>query len=271
MLKFVIEREKFNFKYFCIFKDHLSCHGQGPPDYYLNMFQRRCFSFMWRTRYEQIARKTLYLPLSKGGLMVPNIKLKCNSFYLLHVSKLINNYNAPWTHFARYWIGLSLRNYNESFACNLLPHSEYVPSFYSHCLGVFRSFIKDNPHVSFSAWCAKDFYLSLLDSSYRPKCYTVYPLVDFKKSFSNINSNAVDSTCRYVCFKLAHDRLLTNNLLYTKNMSKTRKCMFCNNIETSDHLFIQCSFTKPLNRAVLYLLRLILVSYTKICYTCVSV
>ena len=102
------------------------------------------------------------------------------------------------------------------------------------------------------------FYLSLLDSSYRPKCYTVYPLVDFKKSFSNINSNAVDSTCRDVCFKLAHDRLLTNNLLYTKNMSKTRKCMFCNNIETSDHLFIQCSFTKPLNRAVLYLLRLIL-------------
>jgi len=98
-----------------------------PPDYYLNMFQRRCFSFMWRTRYEQIARKTLYLPLSNGGLMVPNIKLKCNSIYLLHVSKLINNYNAPWTHFAKYWIGLSLQNYNESFASNLLPHSEYVP------------------------------------------------------------------------------------------------------------------------------------------------
>jgi len=75
------------------------------------------------TRYEQIARKTLYLPFS----MVPNIKLKCNTFYLLHVSKLIYNYNAPWTRFAKYWIGLSLRNYNESFASNLLPHSEYVP------------------------------------------------------------------------------------------------------------------------------------------------
>jgi len=153
---------------------------------------------------------------------------------------------------------LSLRNYNESFASNLLPHSEYVPPFYSHCLDVFRSFIKDNPHVSFSAWCANDFYLSLLDSSYRPKCYIVYLLVDFKNSFSNINSNAVDSTCWDVCFKLAHDRLLTNNLLYTNNMSKTRKCIFCNNIETSDHLFIQCCFTKPLNRAVLYLLRLTL-------------
>ena len=39
-------------------------------------------------------------------------------------------------------------------------------------------------------------------------------------------------------------------------MSKTRKCMFCNNIETPDRLFIQCSFTKPVNRADLYLLRL---------------
>jgi len=67
----------------------------------------------------------------------------------------------------------------------------------------------------------------------------------------------MDSTCRDVCFKLVHDRLLTNNLLYTKNMSKTRKCMRCN-IETLYHLFIQCSFTKSLNRAVLYFLRLIL-------------
>ena len=41
-------------------------------------------------------------------------------------------------------------------------------------------------------------------------------------------------------------------------MSKTRKCMFCNNTETADHLFIQCNFTKHLNRAVLYLLSLIL-------------
>jgi len=114
------------------------------------------------------------------------------------------------------------------------------------------------------AWCAKDFYLSLLDSTYRPKCYIVYPHVVFKNSFLNINSNAVDSTCRDVCFKLAHDRLLTNNLLYTKNMSKIRKCMFRNNIETSDHLFIQCSFTKPLNRAVLYLLRLILDRYASL-------
>jgi len=45
---------------------------------------------MWNTRYKQIERTTLYLPLINGGLMVPNIKLKCNSFYLLHVSKLIN-------------------------------------------------------------------------------------------------------------------------------------------------------------------------------------
>jgi len=47
-------------------------------------------------------------------------------------------------------------------------------------------------------------------------------------------------------------------------MSKIRKCMFRNNIETSDHLFIQCSFTKPLNRAVLYLLRLILDRYASL-------
>ena len=83
----------------------------------------------------------------------------------------------------------------------------------------------------------------------------------------NINSNAVDCTCRDMCFKLAHDRLLTNTLLFTKNMSKTRKCMFCHiNIETSDHLFIQCSFTKPLNRAVLYPLLLILDRYASLSF-----
>ena len=191
-----------------------------PPDYYINMFQRKCFLFMWRTRYEQIVRKTLYLPFSSGGLMVPNIKLKCNSFYLLHISKLINNYQAPWTHFAKYWIGLPLRKYNGYFASNVLPHSEYVPPFYSHCLEVFRSFINSNADVSFSSWSAKEFCFCLLDLSYRPKCYSSYPLVDFKNSFSKINANAVDSICRDVCFKLAHVNLLTNNLLYSKTCLK---------------------------------------------------
>ena len=58
-----------------------------------------------------------------------------------------------------------------------------MPPFYSLCLYVFRSFIKDNPLVSFSAWCAQNLYLSLLDSSNRIKCYTNYPLVDLTNRF----------------------------------------------------------------------------------------
>ena len=46
--------------------------------------------------------------------------------YVSHLQKLINDYEAKWTYFAKYWIGLQLIHLNQSLGSNSFPHSEYV-------------------------------------------------------------------------------------------------------------------------------------------------
>ena len=148
--------------------------AQVIPSHYLNMLQKDCFHFIWRSKFEPVARKTLYLKFADGGLNVPNIDLKIKSFYLSHMFKLLNNYNAAWTEFAIYWIGLDLRKYKSSFASNMRPHSEsFVPPFYSKCLKVFHEFIDlldIKPELCIS-WTIKQVYIALINhDSYVPKC-----------------------------------------------------------------------------------------------------
>ncbi len=51
----------------------------------------------------------MYLHFDKGGLNIVNIERKANALLLKHIQSLLDGHNAKWTHFAIYWIGLSLR------------------------------------------------------------------------------------------------------------------------------------------------------------------
>ena len=226
------------------------------PSHYETLLQRRCFRFIWNSKYEPVARQTLYLDFNKGGLNIPCLKLKCESLYLTHLQKLITNHNAKWTYFAKYWIGMQLRKYNPSFATNRLPHSEHIPIFYKTCLSCFYKFTDINPDVSFNTINNKLFYKMLLcDESGPPKIEKLCPNIDFKPVWQNINSSNIDPDCRNISWRLCHDIVYVNYYLYEKNISKNKFCPLCNKIETVSHLFLECKIFSPLNKIVLFMLR----------------
>jgi hypothetical protein len=152
---------------------------------------------------------------------------------------------------------MQLRKFNPSLHSNSEPHSEFVPSFYVECLRVFRKFIKDVQTENFKQWSVKEIYTFLINpnNEYIPKCNKEFPLIDFKNTFRNIFSMAVDPVCRNTCFRLAHSVVYVNKYLYDKKFNHAKKkCTFCNCDETAQHLFIDCLFTSPLNKTVLYLI-----------------
>jgi hypothetical protein len=229
------------------------------PKHYITLFQRAIFKFIWGSPYEPIARKTLYLPFREGGLNIPNIELKWYSLLLSHLQKLITDYNAPWCYFAKYWLGIDLRKYNSSFASNNYPHCiEFVPEFYKHCMQSLNLIITINPTISFGITPTKLFYVMFLSKdNYKPKCVSVYPLINFNNVFKNVFSKIIDPRHKNICFRLVHDAAFTNYYLYQKGISKVKNCYFCNSIETKAHLFLECSHFVPLNKTVLHLLNLI--------------
>lgn len=240
----------------CLSKFLYYAAGNIVPSHYETLLQRSSFRFIWNSKYEPVARNTLYLDFYEGGLNVPNLKLKCHSLYLSHLQKLINNHEAKWTYFAKYWVGLYLRKLNPSLGSNSFPHSEYVPPFYKICLSVFNKLLDICPDFSFDTASSKVFYKVLIsDICLVPKIQKICPTIDFKPIWRNIYQSFIDPSVRNIMFKLCHDVVFVNYYLFNKNISKDKKCPLCKNTETVSHLFLECSTFSPLNKIVLFLLR----------------
>ena len=226
------------------------------PSHYLTLFERRFFRFIWSSTFEPVARKTLYLDFNQGGLNVPCVKLKCHSIYLNHLQKLINNHNANWTFFAKYWIGLQLRKFNPAFASNSVPHSEYIPIFYKTCLSIFDNFTHTNEDIDFNSFHKKHIYKTLLqDVCIQPKIEKVCPYIDFKPIWKSISLPYIDPDVRNTFWELTHDVIYVNYYLYHKHISKVKTCPLCDKIETVTHLFLECNVFLPLNKIVLFMLK----------------
>ena len=229
--------------------------AQEMPHFYQNMFQRSCFRFIWKTTFEPIARKTLYLPFKNGGLNIPCINTKIKAFYLSHICRFLNDDDIPWKYFTTYWIGIQLRKYKLSLASNSMPHSDTVPSFYVKCLQYLREYesLSTFTHHSLSS---KNLYSAFINTV-EPKCVREAPHINFQNTFNNIFSKAIDSYCRNTCYKIAHNVLYVNAFLSKFIRSTPIRCTFCSSPETITHLLLQCKFTLPLNRLCLYLIHLV--------------
>ena len=241
---------------FCVSKLYFYIIRNSIPIHYQNRFQRACFQFIWSSTWEPVSRKTLYLSFDKGGLKIPNIGLRLKAFHLTHIIKLINNHEALWTYFAKYWVGLQLRQYNASLAENSFPHSEYVPQFYKQTLRTFKELITICPDVKVHTLKCKDLYKLLLSKvDVKVKAVTLFPSINFYIGFKNINAPAIDPVVRNICWRLCHDVVNVNYKMKMKRISKTDRCPLCNSIETVNHLFLECRLVVPLNRFVLMCLK----------------
>ena len=227
------------------------------PTHYATLFTRSSFRFVWKSKYEPVARDVLYLSFHSGGLNVPNFRLKCEALYLSHLQKLINNYDAKWTYFAKYWLGIQLRSLNPALGSNSFPHCYDVPQFYQVCLSTFRKILNLNSDVSFSSMKTCDFYQCLLnEKKITPKCETIFPDLNFKCIWKNMYLPSIDPQARDVYWKVIHEVIYVNYFLFNKHISKENQCPLCNShIETINHLFLECKYVGPLNKVVLSLIR----------------
>ena len=82
------------------------------PSEILNKFSRSLFHFIWGSQHEPIKRNTLIGKVEDGGFGLLSIKLKVQSFMIMHVVNLLRHkeeYMPKWVHFAIYWIGIGLK------------------------------------------------------------------------------------------------------------------------------------------------------------------
>ena len=189
----------------------------------------------------------MYLSKQSGGLNIVNIEYKLYALRLKHLQDIINNRKVKFVNFSIYWIGYQLRDLNFSLASLSVPHSELVSPFYQKCLKVLNIFKNKCKAIVLGQYNTKTLYNLILDSDEHViKIVERNVDIDFSCVFNNVFDRFIDKFSRDVIFRIVHEILPVNMLMYKFNISKTYKCVFCTEVETLRHLFFECSFNLQL-------------------------
>ena len=217
-------------------------------DNYINKFQKLVFKFLWNSGVEPLARKTVFLDKKDGGLNIVNIKLKLKAIRLRHLQDIVNKRDAKFIQFSIYWLGFSLRQFNNEFTSLNIPHCDTLTPFYKQCIRDLNLFRECDVIDRFGGLPVKVIYKKLLDKdNYVPIVVRRNPNVDYKLVFKNVFNTFLDRFSRDVTYRLVHNILPVNNLMFNYNIYKSNVCSFCNRCpETFRHLFFDCVFVTPL-------------------------
>ncbi|MES9882662.1 MAG: reverse transcriptase domain-containing protein [Sedimenticola sp.] len=218
------------------------CSTTLLPKHYKQLFTRSLFSFIWKSKSEHLNRKTMYLPYNKGGQNIVDIETKANALLLKHIQTLLDGHTAKWTYFTIYWIGLSLRKFNPAFASLTIPHSDYVPPFYEHCLSLLREFNKKAPKTKLNNLPCKEIYKIMLNYSVVfPPIISKRPRINFTPIWKTLQNKCIDPFSRDVSWKIIHEILPVQQVLYFRKITKDAKCPLCGySSESVHHLFFHC-------------------------------
>ena len=223
------------------------------PNLFVRQFCQLQFKFFWNSDHECLKREVLYNDVENGGFKLVNIIVKLNSLNVMHVKRLLSLYGSSecpnWCYYAVYWLGYSMRQYDERMASNLLLHSPVMPLFYRNVLCVFRKFVELSPDFDLINLTTKSVYCVLIrEVIMQPPIMTVFPNIDFKQLWRNINNCILQNNVKNFLFKLSHRILYTGDYLQKICQEKNcMKCLFCNSVgETPLHLFFTCNFVRPL-------------------------
>ena len=215
------------------------------------------FQFLWGGQTELIRRTTLQQPIHNGGLAIPDpitmnksLKVKC----LRHISNA--NDNRSWCLWARYYIGTHLSTLKPTWGflrSNLNPHADpnEVPDWHqttheaARTLTPFLNTIDDhqiNNKIVYSHLLPKD--PPRAEATW-PQEYNV-PANTVQDNWSTIWSGLANNRAKETTWRMAHLVITSKAFLSRWNhFNINPDCPFCNNRETTEHVFF-CNRTRDL-------------------------
>ena len=212
---------------------------------YICKYQRLFFNFVWNSKSEPLARKTMDLSKHSGGLNIVNIEYKLYALRLKHIQDIILDRKVKFVNFSIYWRGYKLRHFD--LASLSVPQSDLVSPFHKKCLKVLNMFKDKCSDSVLGQHSAKSLYNLFLDSDdHVIKIVERNVDIDYSFVFKIVFDKFIDKFSRDVMYRSIHEILPLHILMFLYNISKTYKCVFCNEVETLRDLFFQCTFNSQL-------------------------
>ena len=221
------------------------------PDSILRRINSLIFTFLWSNKNELVKREVVFLPLTKGGLNLTNMRLKNQALALRCINTITDpDSKSKWIFLARYWIARTLSKHSTLWSflrSNQTPNSLYRPPFYcnvvslvNRCKPVLDLFINNEFNVNF-------IYKQLISMPViEPRAQVTWEIIlqsrqlswptIWKTSISGISTGHEND----VAWKITHRVLKTLDTLRSWGIKVDGLCKSCHSPETIEHVFLEC-------------------------------
>ena len=117
---------------------------------------------------------------------------------------------------------------------------KWVIALYSNILSsvIVKRFVSDPFPVTRGVTRTKVLYSTLLKGvKLEPRVCRIFPSVDFQSIFKEIYKDFTEHYVSDVSWKIVHEILPINYVLYSRNGTRDKSCTFCGGIETFNIYF----------------------------------
>ena len=194
--------------------------------------ERECRRFLWKGRLEHLPWEELVTEREEGGLGFPSIREKCDSLFLRHLHKSLQDEKSR--KIMGYWIGINVRKEFPDLLTRL--SSETVPEYYKHVASLLK---EGSKYQIIPGTKTKKIYQTLTSIPPTPKIQYNKDL-PWNMVYKRTWNKHLQTEQQDLMFSIINNIYPTKQRLQRLNQHPDGKCRKCNKNEDTYHAFLTC-------------------------------
>ena len=247
------------------------------PRWVIDRFNSLIWNFLWGSKIEPVARKTLHCPVDKGGLGIIDFEVKGRALRLASCLSVLDDPGPNCFYLAKYFCGARLARFGSKWASlrdNSSPSASLPTSFYTGSLSTLEKLARLPTSFAFSS---KNVYRELLKESSSPPILPRFwspflrPALDMAEHWALVRDSRTENFKSDLSWLITLKAVKVRDSLRNWGYIPSDKCASCPRRETIDHCFLNCSRVKLVWAFFIPLLSALLTPPGSFVPNCVSV
>ena len=221
-----------------------------PPSWVCVRVNGLIWPFLWGSKIETVARKTIICPLKDGGLGLKEFRLQGRASRLAALYNILNSRGCKAFFLLKYFCGVQLsriRTEWQDLRDNLTPSATRPTRFYSRLLEALRS-LTIPQGFSFSSRAFYSLFLRAVSTvPILPRQWSFFLPKRFSLSahWSLVRDSFSENCKNDLAWLISLRAVKVRNSLRNWGYINSSQCASCRRVETIDHCFLNCTRVKP--------------------------
>ena len=220
------------------------------PRWVIDRYNSLVWNFLWGSKIEPVARKTLHCPIDKGGLGIVDFEVKGRALRLASSLLILDDPVPNCFYLAKYFCGSRLARFGSRWANlrdNSSPSAGLATLFYSGSLSTLEKLARLPTSFVYSS---KNVYRELLKELSSPPILPRFwspflrPALDMGEHWALVRDSRTENFKSDLSWLITLKAVKVRESLRNWGYIASDKCASCPRRETIDHCFLNCSRVK---------------------------